>query len=247
MRAIRFSALTVLTGLWLSTSMALAAGFHGSFQGELNGSPVQLTLRQQGDAVSGEMVIEGYRYTLQGEVSDDALAGEFHDPTAGGSGEVQASWHGRELRFTLSVPGGQALQMSFTAGRTAKAAPTAPQGTSPRSSKGAGGDPQLVGRWRYTETYTSGEFTAASDSFLTILPDGSYRIGEGALAAGDAGSSAVTSGGSGEVGRWRTQGNIIYIQEGGAGWEPYARYYIERGTLMFTFANGKRQLWDRVE
>lgn len=243
MRGFRFSPfLVLLPGLWLITAPTLAAGFHGSFRGDLNGSPVQLRLRQQGNAVSGEMVVEGYRYTLNGEISDNELAGEFHDPTAGGSGELQGNWQGQQLLITLRVPGGQPLQLRFSAGRapTTAAAPRA-------KASAAGGDPQLVGRWRHTDTYVSGDFSAATDKFLTILPDGSYRIGEGTFAGGTGDVSGVSSGGDVVTGRWRTQGNIIYIQEGGSGWEPYARYYIERGTLMFTFANGKRQLWDRVD
>jgi hypothetical protein len=46
-------------------------------------------------------------------------------------------------------------------------------------------------------------------------------------------------------GQWRTEGATIHANDG-SGWAPYARFTIDGGgRMMFTLANGTRQIWRR--
>jgi hypothetical protein len=79
---------------------------------------------------------------------------------------------------------------------------------------------------------------------LLICPDGSYLRAVGDSVGGGAGWSGESRGADATRGRWRTQGGIVYVN-GGAGWEAYARYYVEGSKLMLTFESGSREIWYR--
>ncbi|HEY8509508.1 MAG TPA: hypothetical protein VIL32_14180, partial [Steroidobacteraceae bacterium] len=109
-------------------------------------------------------------------------------------------------------------------------------------------NPALVGSWVRRESYTSGDFSMVNERRVTLFPDGTFSFGPGrVVGGGDAGTFDTGSGGeSGSGGHWRTSGQILYAKEqGGMGWEPYARYYVEGNKLLLTFANGERELWHR--
>ena len=120
------------------------------------------------------------------------------------------------------------------------------QGASPMYGGGAGGqlDPRLVGRWRKTESMVSGGASFVSDQHLVVRPDGTYSIWSGGSAGGTASVSVVGGGGGGNSGRWRVQGNIIGVSEGGP-FQPYARYVVDGSDLMFVFGDGNKELWSR--
>jgi hypothetical protein len=81
--------------------------------------------------------------------------------------------------------------------------------------------------------------------FLTISANGTYSMRTGRSAGGGAGWGA-SSGGGGAIasGKWKTQGKVVMVSEGGP-YQPYARYYVEAQKLMFTFSNGNREIWYR--
>jgi hypothetical protein len=86
---------------------------------------------------------------------------------------------------------------------------------------------------------------------MQLNPDVTYAYGDGQVTAGldnSLGSVWGDTGNSGNVsrGQWRTEGGVVYIMEGGSTqWEPYARYYVEGGSMMFTFGDGSKKLWSR--
>jgi hypothetical protein len=56
--------------------------------------------------------------------------------------------------------------------------------------------------------------------------------------------NGVVGGGGGTTGRWRVQGNIVEISEGGP-FRPYARFVVDSCDLMFVFGDGSKELWSR--
>ena len=102
-------------------------------------------------------------------------------------------------------------------------------------------DQRLAGLWRYTESYVSGSFSGAAQWKMQINADGTYLYGDGQFSGGGAQVSPVRVEAMAMlvVGKWKTEGKVIYVDEG-YGWQPYARYYVEGYDLMFTFENGKR-------
>lgn len=109
-------------------------------------------------------------------------------------------------------------------------------------------DPALVGSWSRENNITSGDSFMSTRISLVVCADGSYVRQAGDTVGGGGGWSyeGGSSGDNGVRGRWRTEGNVVMVDDGsGAGWVPYARYYIEGNQLLFTFSSGSREVWKR--
>ena len=108
-------------------------------------------------------------------------------------------------------------------------------------------DPMLVGLWRSSNSYTSGDFGMVSEKYLEIRPDGTYSYGNGrVIGGGNAGSFDSGRGGDVITGKWRTENRIIFIDEAGSGnWVPYSGYYVEGNSLLLKFVNGSKEIWHR--
>lgn len=110
-------------------------------------------------------------------------------------------------------------------------------------------DPALVGLWRYSDSYTSGDFSLATEKYLEVNLDGTYKYGNGRVVGGG-NSGTFDSGRGGDdfvTGRWRTENGIIYIDEGYGTWTPYCGYYVEGDKLMMKFNDGSKEIWYRLE
>jgi hypothetical protein len=124
-----------------------------------------------------------------------------------------------------------------------------PGGDTPASSaaaKDVARDQRLVGRWVYSTAYTSGSFTACSETWLILTSEGTFESYSGAAAAGDAGTSVVRDAGGNRVtGVWRTEDKMLYIMERGSSqWTLCGHYEVDPSNFLITLGRGKR-LWQR--
>lgn len=106
-------------------------------------------------------------------------------------------------------------------------------------------DPNLVGSWSRTDSFSSGDASMATRLTLLICADGSYVRTVGETVGGGAGWSAESRGAESTRGQWRSEGGVVYIRSAMGGWEPYAQYYVEGPRLMLTFEGGQREVWTR--
>lgn len=229
-------------------------GWPGSYQGSINGTNSVLTISLTGSQLTGKIDAAGYIYNLSGTVNGLSCTGKLMDKITGGSMEFKAGLNGNILDLILLVPNeyGQLtewpLQYSRGAGNQSMGGANQSMGGSPQAQAEQANeqrDPYLLGGWRHTETFSSGEFGTVSEWYMTIRRDGTYTYGDGEIAGGSDDYSFYSEGGSGnETGRWKTENSIIYINEG-TGWQAYAKYYIEGNSMMFTFGDGSKQLWEK--
>ncbi|HLT46974.1 MAG TPA: hypothetical protein VK002_07080 [Rubricoccaceae bacterium] len=241
---------------------AAAQPLGGDYHGTISGTPATLTLQQDGAALRGAIDAGGYGYTLVGTAAGATASGTLTDPQAGSAMPFELTAEGDALTLTLVAtdPYGQAQRVPLSFVRAGAAGP--PQGSLPQQAPQAQTppdpsaeanvqrDPALVGRWSYSDTYVSGDFSGTTRLSLQVNPDGTYLYGDGSVSIGganDYGSYSGSSGGGAVTrGRWRTEGGVVYVQEEGSpGWAPYARYYVEGNQMMFTFGDGSRQVWSR--
>jgi hypothetical protein len=114
-------------------------------------------------------------------------------------------------------------------------------------------DPRLIGRWRYTKVYSSGNFTSTVVRYLVLAADGSCQEGGRMMAGmmhGDgrgsfAGSSSANAGGGADVrGHWRTDGRQVIINWDGGG-TTVVRFQTNGGSMLWS-AGGESKLWERI-
>ena len=250
---LKFAALAIfIVALSPFKSYADNSNFQGQYFGNISGQSATLTLNRKGNFTAGEINVSGYIYKVQGSIQGTSLTGVFSDPNTGGQGNLSASQQAQNIILKIVLPGQyQPLVLNFRrSGKSQEnvARPLIGQNKTQTNINQipVQRDPALVGSWSKTDSYTSGEFSAATQFFLTIAADGRYRYGDGKFAGGIGGVSGTSSGGDAEIGEWKTENRIVYIRQNSQQqWQPYARYYVEGYSLMFTFANGSREIWKR--
>lgn len=219
----------------------------GNYTGNVMGTAATLQMQAQGGQLSGIVDVSGYRYQLQGNISGNQSEGKLVDPQTQGYFNCTANLNGDQLTLVLQNPAnGQSQQVLFQRGGAGNA--TAMPGSNsgnPGGSQQVAGDSRIVGAWTYTDSYTSGEYSFATQWKLIVNPDGSYIYGDGRVVGGGPGISG-DSGSGGDVtrGKWKTENSIIHINTGG-GWQPYARYTTDGQSLLMQFGDGSKQLWKR--
>ncbi|HEX7054158.1 MAG TPA: hypothetical protein VF211_09555 [Burkholderiales bacterium] len=213
---------------------ATAAAFKGTYAGEFNGKAARAELREEAGVVRGTLVIDGYTYRVVARPSGGRAAGELEDEA------------GVTVPLVMTLEGGKLGMAIYVQGANAPATRVLLSSAKPSRAPAGEIDPALVGHWAKSESYTSGDFSAAAETNIYLLPDGTYRFGASKLYGGGDAGSFGSEGGGGERGRWRTANRILYVLDAASGqWSAYARYYVEGNSALLTFGNGKREVWER--
>ncbi|MDQ8037097.1 MAG: hypothetical protein REI12_06710, partial [Pedobacter sp.] len=187
-------------------SSAFAASLNGTWQGELLGQPLALTLGANGQGVLDDAPI---RYQIMGNtlLIDDA-------------GEVNA-YQFRQQGDTLVVTGGDlpgAVTLTRGKGKTAKAESAAVgKNVGGATEKSAGGiRPELVGKWCQASTFlANGGGGSQSSACFELRANGSYSYAsERSMDAYGGGAWGGTNSSSGDSGRWTATNNSITAQSG---------------------------------
>lgn len=197
------------------------------------GAAGTMRLSQKGTSLTGSIRFDQYVYGVDATVSGNRASGTLVDRNLGGAVPFTATLSGNAITLDF-----QGVQLVFTrAGSGTSEEPANPSSGSRNSA--------LVGLWSRTDSLSSGGASMSTQYFLRVNGNGTFEVGIGRSAGGGDGWSM--GGGGGEIqarGKWKTQGNIVHIDEG-SGWQPYARYYLEGRKLMLTFDNGNREIWYR--
>src|SRR5690606_11283005 len=223
----------------------LVESWNGKYSGIVGGVPSILTLKQHDLRVEGTIDAGGYVYNLSGTLANGMFDGELTDPQTRGRMECEGSSRKGTIKLTVRDAGtGQAFQMTFSKNAPAAnvAGPGRDSGTS--NTYPAERDPGLIGSWLYTESYSSGDYSFASQWRLIVNADGTYLDGDAKVAGGGSGVSGTSGGGDYTRGQWKTTNNTIFINEGN-GWQPYAGYYLEGNSMLMKFSDGNKQVWKR--
>jgi len=252
----------VAAALLVVHAAAFAQSYAGSYIHQSQQGLVRLVLQQQGNTVTGTMTgTDGNVFQLQGALEGQGVAGNIRVGQETGFFALRFVNNQLKLIVAERDPGtgqpnlnsGWNLDFVPAAGAQAGIPHPGGPGTQQRpmqqpgtQAAGVERDPVLVGVWSHSNTYNSGDFSATTRLNMQINGDGTYLYGKGNVSLG--GAYQGNTGRSGDVtaGQWRTQGGVVYVMEqGGSQWAPHARYYVEGSSLMFTFGNGNRQLWNR--
>lgn len=229
----------VVLCLWATTVQA--AGFSGKYQGVISNEPMQLVLQQTGSTLTGAMTSHnGDHYEITGTVNGNVAACEGLYNKDGSSWSFLFTITSAGLVWTPTLLGMPVVNAATTFQR---------EGAAKSGSATGKLDQRFIGSWVNTNSYVSGDFSAASEQYVQFHPNGTFVHSSGRVVGGgnngsfDSGASANTT-----RGRWQAQDRILYyLADGSNGWEAYGRYsFTEDGrTMMFVFGNGNKELWER--
>ena len=235
-----------LSCLTLLLSFCLQAQtLSGTYNGNIEGTPAKLGLKQDGGNLSGQIDANGYIYNLRGTVNGNRTQGTLTDSQTQGIMKYLGSLEKDNFSLTLTTGNSSPYVIQFI--REGNAAGPIGGVINPKTETNSSVqlDKRILGNWLYTDSYSSGEYSFASQYRLIINGDGTYLYGDGKVAGGGPGVSGTGGEGSGmSPGKWKTENGIIYIDEG-YGWQAYAKYYVEGASMMLTFGDGSKQIWKR--
>ncbi|MEO6133186.1 MAG: hypothetical protein ABIQ02_15195 [Saprospiraceae bacterium] len=232
--------------------IAQTSEWDGDFNGSLVG--VATTISGQANSHQWKASVDagGYLFNLQGDIEGTFCEGTMTDIQNQESAPFSVSLSGEHLTLTINDinPSSglkEKMDFVFTKNRNEAQSNTNPSqsGSTNPSARDSQHDPSLVGNWRHTESYVSGEFSFATDWQMQINPDGSFIYSEGRTAGGGPDASMDSGDGKVERGNWKSEKRVMWISDG-SGWQAYAEYYRENNYLMFTFNNGKKQVWEKI-
>ncbi len=231
----------LITLLLFASQMVFACAWKGSYAGTLHGVPAVLLLDCAEGVYTGRMEAEGYPYAVRLTPIDPTTAtGTFSDPQLGGVLSCRAMWQDGALELHIgeqeATTGVTPLHLVFKRSSAELPAPSPSVGEGDR-------DARLVGTWTYSKSYVSGSYSFATEWRLTLLADGTLRqvgrtVGGGPEVSGDSGAGEVATG------HWRTRDGCLEL-DSGMGFAPHARYVCDGDRVMFTLANGDKQVWVR--
>ncbi len=239
----------VLNGLSAQTTES----WNGTFEGNILGITAKLIGQRSSAGWSATIDANNYKINLQGSIAELQSSGTMSDPQAGTSIPYEAVLNGKQIILKIediNPNSGQMEKMEFAFTRIAEAEeknsdqPSLSVTNNPANKSNH--DQNLIGTWRYTESYVSGDFSFATDWFLWVNTDGSFQYSDGRTAGG--GPNASIDSGNGDVhnAKWKTENKSIFVDSGN-GWQFYAKYYQENNSVMLTFGNGKKQVWEKIE
>ncbi len=234
--------ISVFTCLSLIVTSQESASWDGNFKAEILGVPTAMTAQREGSLWTATIDAEGYIYNLEGHIEGLKCKGTLTDPQVHASIPFSADLSGNQIIININPDSDPRDKMEIVFTNSDQSLPS--PSTKPSGVKG-NLDQRLVGNWRYTDTYVSGTFSFATDYFMQFNPDGTMLWTDGRTAGG--GPDISMDSGTGDVhsATWKIENKIIWL-DGGNGWEHYAKYYEEKGSLLLTFQNGNKQVWEKL-
>ncbi|MDQ3015181.1 MAG: hypothetical protein M3R25_00425 [Bacteroidota bacterium] len=222
----------------------------GYFEGTILGLTAPMQGEAKGNAWTGLINVNGYVLNLHGTIIGDQCDGTMADPQTQSSIPFRSQLAGKLLTVKIhdiNPLTGREEDMELVFEKLSDTAPTSGTSSTTQTNfkieKGTL-DQTLVGRWRYTDSYVSGDFSFATDWFMNINSDGSLLYTDGRTAGGGSNSSIDSGDGDVHEVSWKAENKIIYLNAG-QGWQEYARYYKEGNNLMLTYGSGSKQVWEK--
>jgi len=234
MKTILLTLLTIMTGQMFAQS---AATWNDLFTGNIMGVDCNLKGTHKADQWTAQINAQGYIYNLSGTITGQEFKGTLSDPITNGSLPCAGTLSGTNLTLRLQE-NSESFELVFTKASTA----TVP---SPNPVKKGNIDQRLVGQWRYTDTYVSGEFSFATDYHMSLFADGTMTYREGRTAGGGPDASIDSGDSENTQLQWKAEGQIVYVN-GGQGWEYLAKYAVDNANLLMTYQNGSKKIWERL-
>ncbi|MFN8353927.1 MAG: hypothetical protein U0Y10_05770 [Spirosomataceae bacterium] len=243
---------------WIVTG-SVAQSLEGTWYGEVTNSGAsmqsQLILKVSANKqVTGEQQVfsNGVKdiYTLSGNSSNGVLQGKLTYKD-GAVFDVVLQLQTEILSQKIYYNGQLLLEGRFSKNKSASASTTT-------QADGLYRDPKLVGKWIYSENYSSsGGYYGGVSSAIVLQADGSVDDGGATSYANGGGNSVTNQGGGNQTiaqlkalgAKWFTKGNIFcwrIIVNGKTTDVESSKYYLENNALLLTdLKTGKKTLYTR--
>ncbi|PHN01657.1 hypothetical protein [Flavilitoribacter nigricans] len=227
-----------------------AGKWDGFFSGRVMDRPSTMNLQLAGTQLSGDMNVDGYRYTISGTINGYQSRGRMLDLQTNDYFNYTANLDGKQINLNIENPiNGSSQLVIFKRGTGTVLNPNPPFNARPyedvQFTQREQHDNRITGRWYFSESIKAGSYFVSKQWKFILNADGSYIFGDARVIGVAPENGSRGYGGDINYGKWRTENNILYV-DSGAGWEAYAYYARTGDDLLLDFGNDTRQLWVRT-
>jgi hypothetical protein len=227
--------------------------WNGTFEGSILGANATLIGKLNGNQWTGTIAVSGYPIQFEGTIMDMECTGTMTDTQAKTSTAFTASYSGKQITIKIhdiNPISGLEENMEFiffktnpqqVIGSIVSSSVTVVENTEDLKH-----DQSLIGLWRYTDTYVSGTYSFATDYFMQFNANGVILITDGRTAGGGPTSSLDSGAGDTHQGAWKTENKTLWVKDTSHDWQSYANYVVDGHSMMLTYSNGKKQVWERL-
>lgn len=210
---------------------AQAQPMTGSFAGRQPGLNSAISLKANGNAVTGNFELNGRPGTVQASMDGSTLQGNLYDVQMQKNYAFTGYLQQDSLYLSIVFPelNNQAvqLQMIRLAEQTATTNTNPPVGNR---------NPALVGLWRYTETFSSGSgdnyASFSTDYFMEFKTDGTVFSWTGKSAGGSNNLTIEGCPSGTQKAGWTTDGKTLFLTDLASGQKASLLFYAEANRMM---------------
>lgn len=207
--------------------------------GDIAGTSAILNLELIDTSIHAKIDASGYIYKLHLQMESPQIATGFMEDAAGQKIGAALALNEQGMTLIVDKPTGPE-EILFTHTPPAQADPAA-------AATSTQHDPRLIGGWRNSQSYSSGEFSITSEFTMEFRADGTYVEYEGRVAGGIGGVGGDTGPGSGQMQLyWRSENGMLFGGNHPDQLQPFARYQVDASSLLIMPQNGERAFYSRI-
>lgn len=244
--------------------MNTTSKFSGNFSGIHNQKEIFITLIPEttSEKINGVLFLDGKKAKISAIEKNGICIGKIIEDDTKKQYAIVMKFAGKKLNCSITFPEFNNHILSFDLSKSnltfdgndnpisIENGSTVISGNSSNSYSNQKRNPDVIGKWRFTEVLSSGsgEFYASfsTDYFIKINADGTAVTWTGRSAGGT--NTVTIEGGYGtnvtQV-RWYTNGKEFHFVDPQTNQEEVVNYYVEPSRMMFSSGNNKR-VFERI-
>jgi hypothetical protein len=228
----------------ISMAVSAQSTFTGKFAGEQNGIASAVDLKNTGGKVTGSILINGKKGTVNGKIADTVCKGTVYDIETGTVYSFKSFFAGSDLHFVVTFPEFNNLDVDMVMQKQTSSIVSSINNNKTK-------DTRLVGVWRYTDIITSGSGgnfgSFSTDYFMELKADGTALSWTGS-SAGGAGNVSISGTGGNHVdkGQWFTEGKNLILFDATTNQKVTTMFSVDATRMMLHNGGSNKRIWVRI-
>lgn len=221
--------------------------FDGRYKGEHGKSKLTADLEEDGNRLTGQLIIDGKKASLNGKIKETSSTGTLKDRESGEVFDYDLELDNDKLTFRLSSRDDERKKVKLILYREddrPSSEDREPRGKAKKKSKAMERNSDLVGLWKNSEVLGSGEMSFATEYFMELNEDGTMSAWTGQSAG--SGMSMDSDEANASRGEWYTDGDKLYFVDPATRQEDYTLYEVSNSGLLLHNGGREKKVYRRV-
>lgn len=219
--------------------------FAGSFAGQQPGINSSASIKVEGATLTGNFELNGRPGNVTATINGSNCQGILYDVQMKKNYDFTGAVSGDSLYMSIVFPelNNQAINLEMKRIAVVKSSPVATPAAGERN-------PNLVGLWRYTETFSSGSgdnyASLSTDYFMEFKNDGTVYSWTGKSAGGTNNMTIEGYPSGTEKAGWSTEGKTLYLIDLASGQKKSVLFFADAEHMMLHNGGAEKKILTRL-